>query len=134
MKSSLSGVPLLFRPLALRGRVARNRIVISPMSTSSASAEGLAQPWHFAHLAKFALGGAGIVFAEATAVDPRGRVTHADLGLWSEAHAAALRPIAEFVKSQGALAGIQLAHAGRRGSCGVLAPWRRATDARSRSP
>ena len=91
------------------------------MSTSSATREGLAQPWHFAHLAKFALGGAGIVFVEATAVDPRGRVTHADLGLWSDEHAAALRPIAEFIKSQGALAGIQIAHAGRRGAS--QKPW-----------
>jgi 2,4-dienoyl-CoA reductase-like NADH-dependent reductase (Old Yellow Enzyme family) len=107
--------------LALRERIARNRIVISPMGTSSAEDDGLARPWHFAHLSKFALGGAGIVFTESTAVDPRGRITHADLGIWSERHADALRPIAEFIRSQGALAGIQIAHAGRRGAS--QKPW-----------
>jgi 2,4-dienoyl-CoA reductase-like NADH-dependent reductase (Old Yellow Enzyme family) len=114
-------LPLLFTPLALRGQMARNRIVISPMGTSSAEDDGLARPWHFAHLSKFALGGAGIVFTESTAVDPRGRITHADLGIWSERHADALRPIAEFIQSQGALAGIQIAHAGRRAAS--QKPW-----------
>jgi len=113
--------PKLFAPLALRGCVARNRVVISPMSTCSANARGLAQPWHLAHLSKFAMGGAGIVFTEATAIDPRGRVTHSDLGLWSDEHAAALLPAVEVLRAQGALAGIQLAHSGRRGA--AQKPW-----------
>ena len=121
MTTSIEAVPKLFSPLTLRGCVARNRIVISPMSTSSASLRGLAQPWHIAHLSKFAMGGAGIVFVEATAVDPRGRVTYSDLGLWSEEHAEALRPVVESIRANGALAGIQLAHSGRRGAC--QKPW-----------
>ena len=121
MTTSIEAVPKLFSPLTLRGCVARNRIVISPMSTSSASLRGLAQPWHIAHLSKFALGGAGIVFVEATAVDPRGRVTYSDLGLWSEEHAEALRPVVESIRTNGALAGIQIAHAGRRGAS--QKPW-----------
>ena len=114
-------VPLLFTALPLRGRCARNRVVISPMSMASAGTDGLPTAWHFAHLSKFAFGGAGIVFTECSAVDPRGRITHADLGLWSEQHAAAFRPIVEFIQSQGALAGIQIGHAGRRGAS--QKPW-----------
>lgn len=111
----------MFTPLALRGLEARNRVAISPMSTCSASAEGMAGTWHAVHLGKFALGGAGIVFAEATAVTAAGRVTYGDLGLWCDAQAEALRPIAAFIRDHGALAGIQLAHAGRRGAC--RRPW-----------
>lgn len=97
-----------------------NRIVISSMCQYSAR-DGLANAWHFAHLAKFAVGGAGIVFVEATAVEARGRITHGDMGLWSDRHADALRGIVEFTKDQGAVAAIQLAHAGRRAS--IQRPW-----------
>jgi len=110
----------LFEPLTLKSVTTRNRIVISPMCQYSAK-EGLANDWHFAHLSTFALGGAGIIFTEATAVLPEGRITHGDLGLWSDEHAAALRPIVAFLKQQGAQPAIQLAHAGRKAS--MQRPW-----------
>lgn len=112
--------PLLFQPIDLRGVRARNRIVLSPMCQYSAT-DGLANDWHFVHLGKFAQGGAGIVMAEATAVEARGRITHGDLGLWSDAHAERLARIAAFVRSQGAVPAIQLAHAGRKAS--MARPW-----------
>jgi len=112
--------PLLFAPVTLRSVTARNRAVISPMCTYSA-ADGMAQGWHLAHLGKFALGGAGIVFVEATAVEARGRITHGCLGVWSDAHARALGRIAQFLKAHGALSAIQLAHAGRKAS--MQRPW-----------
>jgi 2,4-dienoyl-CoA reductase-like NADH-dependent reductase (Old Yellow Enzyme family) len=112
--------PLLFAPITLRSVTARNRAVISPMCTYSA-ADGMAQDWHLAHLGKFALGGAGIVFVEATAVEARGRITHGCLGIWSDAHARALGRIAPFLKAHGALPAIQLAHAGRKAS--MQRPW-----------
>ncbi|MHA1599858.1 MAG: NADH:flavin oxidoreductase/NADH oxidase [Alphaproteobacteria bacterium] len=112
--------PKLFTPIDLRGMTARNRIVISPMCQYSAK-DGLAGEWHFAHLAKFALGGAGIVFTEAVAVEARGRITHGDLGIWSDAHAKALAGIADFLRVHGAVPAIQLAHAGRK-AC-MQRPW-----------
>ena len=112
--------PLLFAPVTLRSVTARNRAVISPMCTYSA-ADGMAQDWHLVHLGKFALGGAGIVFVEATAVEARGRITHGCLGVWSDAHARALGRIAQFLKAHGALSAIQLAHAGRKAS--MQRPW-----------
>jgi 2,4-dienoyl-CoA reductase-like NADH-dependent reductase (Old Yellow Enzyme family) len=111
---------LLFTPIDLRSVRARNRVVISPMCTYSA-ADGMASDWHLAHLHKFAVGGAGIVFVEATGVEPRGRITHGCLGIWSDAHAEALRRIAAALKSQGAVPAIQLAHAGRKAS--MQRPW-----------
>jgi 2,4-dienoyl-CoA reductase-like NADH-dependent reductase (Old Yellow Enzyme family) len=78
--------------------------------------EGFAQPWHFAHLSTFARGGAGLVFAEATAVDARGRITPDCLGIWNDAQAEALKPITAFIESMGSIPGIQLAHAGRKAS------------------
>src|SRR5260370_814866 len=90
--------PLLISPVTLRSVTLRNRIVISPLCQYSA-AEGMANDWHFAHLARFALGGAGAVFVEATAVNRDGRITHGDMGLWSDAHIAPLQRIAEFVRS-----------------------------------
>ena len=105
----------LFEPCRLRGRTARNRVVVSPMSQYSAK-EGLANDWHFVHLGKFALGGAGIVFTEAAAVDARVRRTDGDLGIWTDGHAPPLKRIANFVQSHGALAGIQLNHCGRKGA------------------
>jgi len=112
--------PLLFTPITLRSVRARNRVVISPMCTYSA-ADGVAQDWHLVHLGKFALGGAGIVFVEATAVEARGRITHGCLGIWSDAHARVLGRIAAFLKAHGALPAIQLAHAGRKAS--MQRPW-----------
>jgi 2,4-dienoyl-CoA reductase-like NADH-dependent reductase (Old Yellow Enzyme family) len=85
-------------------------------------ADGLATPWHLVHLGARAAGGAGLVVAEATAVSPQARISDADLGLWSAAHADALRPVAAFLSAQGTVPGIQLAHAGRKGSTRV--PWR----------
>ena len=111
---------LLFRPFALRGVTLANRIVISPMCQYSAR-DGIANGWHSLHLGQFALGGAGCVFVEATAVEQRGRITHGCVGLWSDLHAEALKPIVKFVKSQGAAAAIQLAHAGRKASS--QRPW-----------
>jgi 2,4-dienoyl-CoA reductase-like NADH-dependent reductase (Old Yellow Enzyme family) len=112
--------PLLFEPLALRGLTLRNRVVVSPMCQYSA-VEGVANDWHFVHLGRFALGGAGLVFVEATAILRDGRITYGDMGLWSEEHIPPLKRIAQFVKSQGAAPGIQLAHAGRKAS--MQRPW-----------
>ena len=110
----------LFRPLSLRSLTLRNRLVLSPMCQYAAE-EGLANDWHFAHLAQFAIGGTGLVFTEAAAVCPEGRITHGDLGIWSEAHAQALQRVAGFLKAQGAVPGIQLGHAGRKAS--MQRPW-----------
>jgi len=112
--------PLLFEPIALREVKARNRIVVSPMCQYSAK-DGHVGDWHLVHLGKFAQGGAGIVFMEATAVERRGRITHGDTGIWDDAHIAALKRIADFVRSQGAIPAIQLAHAGRKAS--MARPW-----------
>jgi len=112
--------PLLFTPVSLRGVTLRNRVVISPMCQYS-SRDGLAGDWHFAHLAKFAIGGAGIVFTEAAAVEANGRITHGDLGIWSDAHIAPLKRITDFIKSQGSVPAIQIAHAGRKAS--MQRPW-----------
>ena len=112
--------PHLFSPLTLRGVTLRNRVVISPMCQYSAI-DGVANDWHFAHLARFATGGAGVVFTEAAAVERNGRITHGDLGIWSDEHVAPLARIAAFLKAQGAVPAIQLAHAGRKGS--MQRPW-----------
>ena len=110
----------LFESIELRRVKARNRIVVSPMCQYSAR-DGHVTDWHLVHLGKFAQGGAGIVFVEATAVEARGRITHGDTGIWDDAHVPGLARIAAFVKSQGALPGIQLAHAGRKAS--MARPW-----------
>jgi 2,4-dienoyl-CoA reductase-like NADH-dependent reductase (Old Yellow Enzyme family) len=111
---------LLFEPIALREVKARNRIVVSPMCQYSAK-DGHVGDWHLVHLGKFAQGGAGIVFTEATAVERRGRITHGDTGIWDDAHIAGLKRITDFVRSQGAIPAIQLAHAGRKAS--MARPW-----------
>jgi 2,4-dienoyl-CoA reductase-like NADH-dependent reductase (Old Yellow Enzyme family) len=111
---------LLLSPTQLRQVRLRNRIVVSPMCTYSA-VEGTASDFHFAHLGRFALGGAGLVMVEATAVQPEGRITHGDMGLWNDGQRDALRRIAHFVSEQGAVPGIQLAHAGRKAS--MQRPW-----------
>ena len=111
----------LLSPFTLRSLTLRNRTVVAPMCQYSA-VDGLPDDWHFAHLARFALGGFGLVIAEATAVTAEGRITYGDTGLWSDAQVAPFRRIVEFLHSQGAAAGIQLAHAGRKASS--LIPWR----------
>lgn len=112
--------PLLFTPTELRGIKLKNRIVISPMCTYSAT-DGYTNDWHLVHLGKLAQGGAGMVFTEAAAVDERGRITHGDIGIWSDDHVPGLGRIASFLKSQGAIPAIQLAHAGRKAS--MQRPW-----------
>jgi 2,4-dienoyl-CoA reductase-like NADH-dependent reductase (Old Yellow Enzyme family) len=111
---------LLFSPLALRGVQLRNRIVVSPMCQYSAD-DGAANDWHFVHLGSRAVGGAALVIAEATAVEDIGRISPQDLGLWKDAHVDPLARITRFIELHGAVAGIQLAHAGRKGS--TLRPW-----------
>jgi 2,4-dienoyl-CoA reductase-like NADH-dependent reductase (Old Yellow Enzyme family) len=111
----------LFQPLTLRGLTLPNRIAVSPMCQYS-SRDGLPSDWHLVHLGGLAQGGAGLVFTEAAAVLPEGRISPEDLGLWNEAQASALAPIARFIAAQGAVPGIQLAHAGRKAS--TFAPWR----------
>jgi 2,4-dienoyl-CoA reductase-like NADH-dependent reductase (Old Yellow Enzyme family) len=114
-------VSALFAPLRLRETTLRNRIAVSPMCQYSAR-EGLPTTWHLVHLGSRAVGGAGLVLAEATAVTPEGRISPGDAGIWSDAHAEAWAPIARFVAEQGAVPGLQLAHAGRKASTDV--PWR----------
>jgi 2,4-dienoyl-CoA reductase-like NADH-dependent reductase (Old Yellow Enzyme family) len=113
---------VLFEPLMQRGVTARNRVMVSPMCQYSCNArDGLATPWHLVHLGQRAVGGAGIVSTEATAISPEGRISPQDLGIWSEAHRDALAPIVAFIKEQGAVPMIQLGHAGRKASTGR--PW-----------
>ncbi len=114
-------VSALFSPLNLRGVTLRNRIVLSPMCQYSAQ-EGQAGDWHLVHLGARAAGGAGLVFTEACAVAPQGRISPADLGIWDDSHIPGLARLAAFIRAQGAVAGIQLAHAGRKASTQV--PWR----------
>jgi 2,4-dienoyl-CoA reductase-like NADH-dependent reductase (Old Yellow Enzyme family) len=111
---------LLFSPLELRGVTLRNRIVVSPMLTYRAQ-NGHVNDWHLIHYGKFAIGGAGLVFVESTKVDPRGCTTPNDLGLWKDEFIAPLQRIATFLKSHGAVAGIQLGHSGRKARNAV--PW-----------
>ena len=113
-------MPALFDPLTLRGLTFCNRIVVSPMCQYS-SEDGLANQWHEIHLGTRAVGGAALVLTEATAVGPEGRISPWDLGIWRDDHAEALAPIVRFIRGQGRVAGIQLAHAGRKGSTGR--PW-----------
>ena len=110
----------LFSPIRICGIEIPNRIAISPMSQYRAT-NGFANDWHFVHLGRFALGGAGLVFCEATAVEERGRRTPGDLGIWQDDHIAGLARIAQFLEAEGAVPGIQLAHAGRKAS--ERRPW-----------
>jgi 2,4-dienoyl-CoA reductase-like NADH-dependent reductase (Old Yellow Enzyme family) len=111
----------LLEPLTLRGVTMRNRIGVSPMCQYS-STDGFANDWHLVHLGTRAIGGAGVVIAEATAVSPEGRISPQDLGLWRDEHIEMLARITRFVRDQGSVAGVQLAHAGRKAS--VEVPWR----------
>jgi 2,4-dienoyl-CoA reductase-like NADH-dependent reductase (Old Yellow Enzyme family) len=110
----------LFTPLTIRGVTFRNRIVVSPMCQYS-SEDGYANDWHLVHLGSRAVGGAGLVIVEATAVEAAGRISPQDLGLWSDAHVEPLARITHFLKQHGAIPGIQLAHAGRKAS--TPRPW-----------
>lgn len=114
-------MPRLFDSLSIRSVSFPNRLAISPMCQYSA-ADGFANDWHLVHLGSRAVGGAGLIIMEATAVVPEGRITPADLGLWKDEQIAALSRITTFIKAQGAVPGIQLAHAGRKASCAV--PWK----------
>jgi 2,4-dienoyl-CoA reductase-like NADH-dependent reductase (Old Yellow Enzyme family) len=111
----------LFTPFTLRTVTFRNRIFVSPMCQYS-SCDGLPTDWHMVHLGSRAVGGAGLVMVEATAVSPEGKISPDDSGIWSDDHADAFRPIAQFICDQGAVPGIQLAHAGRKASTDL--PWR----------
>lgn len=111
----------LFSPFTIKEITLKNRIVISPMCQYSAT-DGFANDWHLVHLGSRAVGGAGLIIQEATAVTPEGRITHGDLGLWNDEQIAPLKRIVDFIHANGAVAGIQLAHAGRKASCEV--PWK----------
>jgi 2,4-dienoyl-CoA reductase-like NADH-dependent reductase (Old Yellow Enzyme family) len=110
----------LLSPLRIKNVNLKNRIVVSPMCQYS-SENGFTNDWHLVHLGSRAVGGAGLIIAEATAVNPEGRITPSDLGIWSDDHVEGFRRIVNFIHSQGSVAGIQLAHAGRKASCS--APW-----------
>lgn len=112
--------PLLFSPLKLRDVTLPNRVVLSPLCMYSANS-GVAGDWLFAHLSTYARGGVGLIFAEATAVEPRGRITPRCLGLWDDDQIAAIKPTTKFIESMGSVPGIQIAHAGRKAS--VAPPW-----------
>ena len=111
----------LFSPIAFRGLTLKNRAIVAPMCQYSAKG-GVANDWHLVHLGRFALGGFSLVIAEATAVSPEGRISYADLGLWDDGQIAPLKAILDFLHRNGAAAGIQLAHAGRKAASPL--PWR----------
>lgn len=113
-------MPHLFEPLPIRGVTFPNRVFVSPMCEYS-STDGFANDWHFVHLGTRAVGGAGLVFTEATAVTPEGRISPQDLGIWSDQHIEMLSRIVRFVHEQGSICGMQLAHAGRKAS--TYRPW-----------
>ncbi len=111
----------LFQPLKIKGITLKNRIVQSPMCQYSA-VDGFPNDWHLVHLGSRAVGGAGLIIVEATAICPEGRITPSDLGIWSEEHVGSYKRIVDFIHQNDAVAGIQLAHAGRKASHAV--PWR----------
>jgi 2,4-dienoyl-CoA reductase-like NADH-dependent reductase (Old Yellow Enzyme family) len=108
----------LFSPLIIKNITLKNRIVMSPMCQYS-STDGFSNDWHFVHLGSRAIGGTGLIFTEATAVSPEGRITPGDLGLWKDEHVNGLKRIVDFIHLHDAVAGIQIAHAGRKASCSV---------------
>lgn len=110
----------LFSPLKIKNVELKNRIVVSPMCEYS-SIDGFANDWHLVHLGSRAVGGAALVFTEATAVSPEGRISPEDLGIWKDEHIPFLKRITEFIEKQGAVPGMQLAHAGRKSS--MSQPW-----------
>lgn len=120
MNNDPGNPPHLFQPLTIKSVTLRNRIGVSPMCQYS-SEDGVATDWHFVHLGSRAVGGAGVVIAEATAVSPEGRITPGDAGIWADKHVQPIARINRFVKQQGSVPGIQLAHAGRKAS--AARPW-----------
>ena len=120
MEMNSSNQPHLFQPLTIRSVTLRNRIGVSPMCQYS-SEDGVATDWHFVHLGSRAVGGAGLVIAEATAVSPEGRISPGDAGIWAEKHMEPIARINRFLKQHGAVPGIQIAHAGRKAS--AARPW-----------
>ena len=112
----------LFTPLTIKEVTLRNRIAVSPMCMYSTT-DGFANDWHLVHLGSRATGGAGLVIAEATAVSAEGRISPNDLGIYKQEHVGMLERITSFIHQQGAVAGVQLAHAGRKASC--ARPWER---------
>lgn len=114
----------LLSPIQIRTVELRNRIVISPMCMYS-SEDGFSNHWHLVHIGSRAVGGAGLVMMEATAVSPEGRISPDDLGIWKDEHIGGRKSIVDFVHAQGAVAGIQLAHAGRKAS--ITSPWKGGT-------
>ena len=116
---------LLFAPLSIKNITLKNRLVVSPMCEYSAI-DGFANDWHLVHLGSRAVGGAGLVITEATAVSPEGRISIADLGIWKDEHIEKLRAITDFIHQNGSIAGIQLAHAGRKASFDI--PWESSTQ------
>lgn len=121
MQNNSETMALLFEPIEIRKIILKNRIVVSPMCQYS-SVDGFANDWHLVRLGSRAVGGAALVFTEATAVCPEGRITADDLGIWKDEHIPFLKKITTFIKEQSAVPGIQLAHAGRKAS--HLSPWR----------
>ncbi|MDB5242434.1 MAG: NADH:flavin oxidoreductase [Spirosoma sp.] len=115
---------ILFSPITLRGVQLKNRLVVSPMCQYS-SVDGFANDWHLVHLGSRAVGGAGLIFTEAAAISPEGRITPDDLGIWSDEHVVELKRIVQFLHQHGSVAGIQLAHAGRKAS--HRSPWKGGT-------
>ena len=115
---------ILFSPITLRSVQLKNRLVVSPMCQYS-SVDGFANDWHLVHLGSRAVGGAGLVFTEAVAISPEGRITPDDLGIWSDEHMPNLKRIVQFLNQNGAVAGTQLAHAGRKAS--HTSPWQGGT-------
>ena len=114
-------LPLLFTPLTLRAVTLKNRIVLSPLCMYAAR-DGVATDFHFSHLTAFARGGVGLVFTEATAVVPEGRISHGCCGIWNDAQVAAYKPIVRAIEALGSVPAIQIAHAGRKAS--AHPPWR----------
>ena len=113
-------MPGLFDSFTIKSITLRNRIGVSPMC-QYVSNDGMATDWHLVHLGARAVGGAGLIIAEATAVEPRGRISPKDAGLWSDEHIGPLSRITSFISKHGSVPGIQLAHAGRKAS--VSRPW-----------
>ncbi len=111
----------LFSPLTIKNVTLKNRVVVSPMCQYS-SVDGFANDWHLVHLGSRAVGGAGLVFTEATAVSPEGRISPDDLGIWKDEHIPTLKRITDFIHANGSIAGTQLAHAGRKAS--HASPWK----------
>src|SRR5665647_1366616 len=114
-------MPLLFEPIKIRSIELKNRITVSPMCEYS-SIDGFANDWHLVHLGSRAVGGAALIFTEAAAVSPEGRITPDDLGIWKDEHIEFLKRITIFLEAHGAVPGIQLAHAGRKAS--HSSPWK----------